>query len=571
MWSIALLLLLGQTGAPPVAPVKDLEAHVRTLASDKFEGRMTLQPGLDLAADYITRELRKNGVRPFHGRSYFHEYDITIGQRPTGASRLQFRQGTTVSQYKLGEDFAPLIGSSSREIVNSRVVDVGPGNAAAYEGKNVRNAVVVVDVTSDATNGAKAQIARDQGAVGVIFLYPEITGKTLPRLNRAQGIRPSLDIVALGVRGSKFWQNLVPGGDNTARATWAQRLRVTMSAGLEPNKGRAKNIVGVVPGSDPQLRNEYVIIGAHYDHLGFGEVGSRTGANLIHNGADDNASGTAGVLALAKHYARTKTNKRTILFQFYSGEEVGLVGSNAWAKDHPEVLERTTLMINMDMIGRVRENKIYLYGLSTATRLESIVNTIAPGGANIEAAPNVRSDSDQASFARRNVPVLVFFSGLHQEYHTENDKVDTINFEGMSTILEMAAAAIGEVDRLPKLAFNPEAQLGNTAGDRAIPGDPSSAPGGAQRRIRVGFIPDMSGGEGEGLAITGVSPRSPAEKAGFKAGDRILEFNAIKVTSLETLNAAMGTVKPGDKVKIVYLREGKRMEAELTVEERTGG
>jgi aminopeptidase YwaD len=548
MLQLALSLLLMPSvaaSAPSVTTAEVLRSHVEYLASPELEGRMTLAPGIERAAEFIAADFQKAGLEPGPNGTFFHEYEVTIGQRPGPGNRLQLGQQTL----ELRQDFLPLIGSSGTA-VRGNLVSVGAGAAEDYQGKSVKGSIAVVDLAkaTGGTNGARARTASEHGAVGIIFVYP---ADRLPVLNRGQGISANLNLAAVGVT-QQAWQN----AQNAATAE--------IQTQLEPNRGICRNVIGFLPGNDPELKNEYVIFGAHYDHLGYGEIGSRTGANLIHYGADDNASGTAGVMALARHFAARKDNKRTYIFQLYSGEEAGLLGSNAWARDHPEILKQTTLMINMDMIGRLRNDTLFLFGLSSAQPLEAIVEAADSTGLTLNKAQNVRADSDQASFARRNVPVLVLFTGLHDEYHTERDTPDTLNYAGIVKVLDFAASVARQVDQRPKLEWNPRAVMGNVPGDRAIP--PAEQTG--QRRIRVGFVPDMAA-EGPGARIGGTSPGSPAEKAGFREGDRITEFNGRKVSDLETLNAAMMTAKPGDKVKVVFLRDGREMTLELIVEERT--
>lgn len=331
--------------------------------------------------------------------------------------------------------------------------------------------------------------------------------------------------------------------------------------------GFAKDVIGLSPGTTPGT--EPIYIGAHYDHLGYGQTGSRSGNFVIHPGADDNASGTAGVIALAKYFMQ-HPHRRPIYFMCFSGEEEGLLGSEAWVKANPTKVRGMDAMINMDMIGRLREGKLYAFGLSSSEAWNELLNRAVVDGINLVRAQNVRGDSDQASFANARVPVLVFYTGLHQEYHTEKDTPDTINYPGEGKSLELVAKTIEAVDAAPRLQYNPQVILGLAQSDRDIDGNPGSAPGGQARKIRVGFIPDMAD-EGKGVLISGTTTGSPAEKAGFRAGDRILEFNGHAVEDLTGLNEAMKTAQPGDVVKIVFERGGKRLEATLTVEERKGG
>jgi aminopeptidase YwaD len=412
------------------------------------------------------------------------------------------------------------------------------------------------------STGGKAEIAQEKGAIGIIVVGPNGPGRAeLPNYSRGQGMSPSIEIAGAGIRRTLFKR--LTGMDYeetramTAPASVPLSLRARLKAELEPNKGMGRDVVGMLPGHDPKLKSEYIIVGAHYDHIGYGETGSMTGTDAIHPGADDNASGSAGVVALAQYFAKQKSNKRTIIFQLYQGEELGLLGSEAWAKNHPDALKKTSAMLNLDMIGRLRNGALEIYGSSTGKEWDSVINSVPRGDLQLQITPPSRPDSDHAAFAKREVPILFFFTGMHAEYHSEKDKFETLNTAGLSEVAGFVGGVLQAVDELPtKLTFQAPAVASRGGGDRA------NTQG---RRIRVGFIPDMTD-SGNGVLISGASPGSPAEKAGFKSGDRILEFNGHKLDGLEALAEAMVGPKPGDKIKVVFLRDGVEKTVEMVVE-----
>lgn len=580
--SHALLLLLALAQGPRF-DASEVARHVQFLASPALEGRMTPGPGLAKAADYLAAQFRSYGLKEGPNKGYRWNFEVAINQRPAKNNMLVFQRldGKSFS-FQLGKDFVPLFGSKDLSIVRGELVFVGYGaDEKDYETENeeaggerpfdVKDKVVLMFARTPSnlpqlSRSAKAELAREHGAAGVIFLGPSAPGRPqLPRTVRGQGLAGEGEMVGVGMSEGALATLIDVESMHTVAVRHESRVlpfTVRMVTETEPNKALVSNVVGYLPGRDPKLKDEFILIGAHYDHLGYGEIGSRSQTDAIHFGADDNASGAAGVLALAKHFASKKNNRRTLVFLLFSGEEEGLLGSEAWAKGHPNSLERAAAMINLDMIGRLRKGELFAFGVSSSDVWEGILDKIKVEGVEIKSAPQTRGDSDQASFARRNVPVLFFNTGLHDEYHTERDTADTIDTEGIVKTLVVVAQAIQAVDDLEtKPLFAKDAVLGNLPGDRDAER--------TQRAIRVGFIPDMVAG-GPGLRITGVSPGSPALKAGFKEGDRILEFNGVKVTDLESLQAAYLTAKAGDTVKIVFQRDNVRREQLVTVEGRGG-
>jgi len=244
-----------------------------------------------------------------------------------------------------------------------------------------------------------------------------------------------------------------------------------------PNAGKAKNVIAYLPGTDPVLRNEFIVIGGHFDHLGYGEIGSRTGMDMIHPGADDNGSGAAGVLAAAEWFSKHRINRRTIIFQGYSGEELGLRGSRGWVDANKDKLPNIAGMLNMDMIGTVRFNQTFVYGLTSSNDWLPLFSNVKVDGLKLLLCPNARGDSDQASFVAASVPALFFHTVLTDEYHTEKDTWDRVNYPGAADVVEAVLQTALQLDASPKkMAFNPNVERGNRPTDRRPPTGPMESP-----------------------------------------------------------------------------------------------
>ena len=315
-----------------------------------------------------------------------------------------------------------------------------------------------------------------------------------------------------------------------------------------PVELRSQNVAAMLPGTDPRLRSEYVIIGAHFDHLGRSTVGALDpdAGPVIRNGADDNASGTAAVLELARLFKDARP-RRSLIFLNFSGEEQGLLGSSYFADHSPVALDSVVAMVNFDMVGRLRNDRLIVYGVATATELPAILDSANGGRVRIAAQGDGYGPSDQTSFYAKNVPVLHFFTDLHDDYHKASDHVEKINAGGEATVVGIAGRVIRAIaDRPTRLTFV-----------RSAAPPPASA--GTGSNVYLGTIPDMAGGDVKGLRVTGVRAGSPADSGGLKAGDVVVELGGVPVVDLQTYSDALYAHKPGDEVRIVVLRDGKRV------------
>jgi peptidase M28-like protein/PDZ domain-containing protein len=319
-----------------------------------------------------------------------------------------------------------------------------------------------------------------------------------------------------------------------------------------------RNVVALVRGVDPTLRGQYVVIGAHFDHLGRSSFGALDPEkpNEIHNGADDNASGTAAVMDLAR-LLRQRPPKRSIVVVTFSGEELGLLGSQYFV-DHPPIpLDSVQAMVNFDMVGRLRDDKLIVYGVATATELSGIVAAanVAPAF-KINGVGDGFGPSDQSSFYGKNLPVLHFFTDVHDDYHKATDDPDKINIAGEGRVVAFAEGVIRTIaDRPGRLTFV-----------RAAAPATSSR---TTSQAYLGSIPDMGASETSGLKLSGVRAGSPADSAGLRVGDVIVEISGAPVKDLYSYSDALYAHQPGERITIVALRDGKRMTFQVTLGRRS--
>jgi hypothetical protein len=391
-------------------------------------------------------------------------------------------------------------------------------------------------------DSAAAYIARRYGLLGL-----ELVGDTSSRDCIPVG---SLESSLEKETGS---QVALKAGEGTACPApylqpFSARSVAAAHAGLDSALA-TQNVVALVPGTDPELKQQYVVIGAHYDHLGRSPFNSMDPAagNVIRPGADDNASGTAAVMELARLFAREPA-RRSVIFANFSGEELGLLGSQYFVEHPPVPLESIDAMLNFDMVGRMRENKLIVYGVATAAELSDIVDSanVAPK-LSVTALGDGYGPSDQSSFYAEGIPVLHFFTDLHTDYHRATDvasKIDVADEARVVNLAERIARAIADRPaRLTYVRSAPPRQMAQSAGNGAY----------------FGSVPDMSAADVVGVRLMGVTPGSPADKAGVRKGDVVVEFGGMEVKDLYQYTDALRAHKPGDEVTVVVERDGKRV------------
>jgi hypothetical protein len=332
---------------------------------------------------------------------------------------------------------------------------------------------------------------------------------------------------------------------------WTAELDFT----FETVKAEVSNVIGFIDGEGP-LANETIVIGAHYDHLGYGPFGSRRpNERAIHNGADDNATGTAAVMELARRFAeREEKPARRLVFIGFTAEERGTIGSNRYVEKPPFALEDTVAMLNFDMIGSLREDGLLLGGVGTGKEFASLVERICEDRELKVKTSGPLGGSDHLGFYRKGIPVLFFFTGITKLYHTPDDDFETINMEGAVQTIDFAEHML---DELAGMSDRPEfvksARTGQGRGRGAM--------------AYLGVVPDYGGGDGNGLRLTDVNADSPANKGGLKGGDVIIKFADIEVADIQDLATGLRKYKAGQQVDIVVRRDDAERTFNITLGE----
>ena len=339
---------------------------------------------------------------------------------------------------------------------------------------------------------------------------------------------------------------------------WFQEFTVSPDAPIARSSGlggaAARNVVGVLPGRDPAMRDEIVIVGAHYDHLGLGHFGALDTAGAIHNGADDNASGSSALIDIARQLSSAHP-ARTVVFIAFSGEEEGLLGSTYYVKNPVFPLATVYAMVNLDMVGRIKNDRLIVFGAGTAAEFPALLDSINLSSRfDLKASGDGWGPSDQASFYGAGKPVLHVFTDLHEDYHRATDDWEKIDADGLERVARFTAGVVDALaNRKEPLTFI----------DVPPPPPPmAAAPGGGGASL--GTIPDMTENPG-GVRLTGVRGGSPADKAGLKANDIIVGIGDMAVPDLQAMSDALRQHKPGDEVEVRYVRDGTEQKVMVTL------
>ncbi len=557
------------------------ERDVRVLASDRMEGRGLGTKGIARAADWIETQLRAT-TRPAFDGSYRQPFEVKTGVALAPGNRLA---GVAAA------DWTPL-GMSSSGPFRGEMAFVGYGISAPplqyddFAGLDLKGKVAVMLRYEPQERDEKSVFdgkrpsrwsamrykvlqARERGAAAVIFITGPLQdeGKEFLPVLKNDGPQSPAGIPVLQVKTSvaKQWGLDVAQFQKDVDADLKPRsrvlpLRIDGQIALKNTFARTANLAGIIPGRGA-LAREVVVLGAHYDHLGYGGEGSmRPNVRAIHNGADDNASGTVAVLLAARNIKEAMAeanNRRTLVVALFSAEEEGLGGSS-WFVDHsPVPLDRVVAMINLDMVGDLRNNELVALGVESAREWKGVLDSIAEQ-THLKVAE--RGDgygpSDQTSFYAKRIPVLHFFTGAHERYHTPDDKWNTLNYAGAARVVEYTADVVTTLlrgDTTPAYA--------RVAVAPAFEGD--SRGYGAY----LGTIPDyraMDASTG-GVLLADVRPGSPADLAGVRGGDRIVEMAGTRIENLYDMTYALQDHKPGETIDVVVIRNGeqKRLRATL--------
>jgi Zn-dependent M28 family amino/carboxypeptidase len=566
---------------------------VKYLASPELKGRATGSPELEKAAKYLADQYRQFGVKPADGKNYLQPFPVTTDAKLGTGNHFTFHENGRSITLQSTRDYVPISFSSTGKFAGT-VVFAGYGITAPeyryddYAGLDVKGKIVLVlrhepqendeksvfagkTLTSHAAFTNKAANAKMHGAAALIVVEDRINhpneAQELVKFGSTEGPKDAgIEIVQVKDAVVDAWfkdagksldqvETEIDKELKPESFAFPDTIRVDAQVDIEHEVKTVHNVVAYIPGTT----GEYVILGAHYDHLGMGGQYSLTpSVTAIHPGADDNASGTAGVIELARWYAKQPKQKRGILFLNFAGEELGLLGS-AYYVAHPELpLDKAVAMINMDMIGRIREGKVYVGGTATGSGLRPLLEGVAAKYPTLKidySEGPESSSSDHTSFITGSVPSLFFFSGLHSDYHKPSDTADKIDAPDAATLLGMVSEVADDLrdeagrPQFVKAAPNPH---GGSVGP--VTGSASSGYG-----PWFGSIPDF--GEGtKGVKFADVTAGSPAQKAGFKAGDVMVEFNGKKIDNLYDFTYALRAKQPGDKVLVKVIRDGKTIE-----------
>jgi hypothetical protein len=574
-----------------------LRDHVRYLASDELTGRGVDTPGIKLARDYIAREFGKYGLRPGGDNGgYLQEFDVVSGIAIEQPTRIEL--GEHQAPLRVAHDWNPL-GFSGSGKVAAEVVFAGYGITAKdygyddYAGIDVRGKIVLLlryepppksdkspfqklpRYSNHATLRAKANNARDHGALAMILVDLNHSGDEQKTLLSTQNSlsRGGNSLIAAQVRRSVIekWLDLQGVSLKTLKekidqeekpaSRYLPAAHATVQVHLAEVRQTTENVIGILPGSDPTLKDQNVVIGAHYDHVGLGYHGTRDSRTegQIHHGADDNASGVAVLLQLAEQLSRSPAKPaRTIVFAAFSAEELGLHGSRHYV-NQPSLSLSTQAMLNLDMVGRLREDRLTVFGTRSATELGGVVWEEARKlGLEVIESDRV-GRSDHMSFYNKKIPVLHFFTGSHPDYHRPGDTWEKLNIEGMAKVTEL----VGSITQTLANTREPMNFVSLPARPPGREDNKSSGYGGTY----LGSIPDFGGNE-TGVRLAGVSEGSPAASAGLQEGDVIIKFAEMKIQNLEDLTAALRSKKPGESVEIVILRNSQPLTVKATLRAR---
>ncbi len=617
--ALALIAGVAWSDGPYVSPSQArLKADVTFLADDAQQGRAPGTPGIEASADYIAASFKESGLKPAPGADgYFQPFTIRGGAKLEEPTSMAFKgpDGKTISFNK--GSFQPLALGTGANVADIPIVFAGYGISAKddskkldyddYAGIDVKGKAVLIIrrepqlddekspfggkvTTMYATFVHKATNAFQHGAAAVLLVNDKASLKSDldPLMGfTAAGDEENSPIPFVMIKRAEANQLMEAAGqpkldtiekdiDGDLKPRSRELKDWTLTAAIQIVRKTlvTKNVVGVLEGSGP-LAEETIVVGAHYDHLGTGGAdnpGSLAffGRTNIHNGADDNASGTSLVMELARRLGkRTDPLPRRIVFMTFSGEEKGLLGSRHYV-EHPLIpLDKTVMMINFDMVGRLNDkSEMTVMGTGSKPGLEGIVDALGSDAGfklkKVKGASDGFGGSDHESFYNKNVPILFPFTGLHADYHRPSDDSDKINYAGMARVADLGELILLDIARRPnRPVFTKSAEAAANPHGGAV--DPGRIGMGAY----LGTVPDY-GAEDKGVKLSAVREGSPAEKGGIKGGDVIIGFGGKPIATIYDYTDSLGRSKPGDQVEIVVKRDGKDVTLKITIGSKPG-
>lgn len=515
----------------------NLKTHITYLADDKLEGRRAGSNGEKLAREYISRQFRTNGLLPKGTDEYYQPFEINEGRQIGDSTSFTINDVTL----NTGTDYFPFLFSAEKGLQAApAIVLQEPEMPWFFDLKDVieeNKSNPHFDLAGYIKNNSKK--AYDRGATAVILFNTGAEDDKLAFDPKDKSEKLPIPVIYVSKGAAKKYLS-----DATAT------LNIKLNVDIDEKKRDGHNVIGYIDNGALTT----VILGAHFDHLGYGEDGNsmlRTGEKLIHNGADDNASGTAALIELARMLKASKAKNNNYLFIAFSGEELGLFGSKYFT-EHPTIdLKTTNYMINMDMVGRLNDSTktLAVGGYGTSPGWAAVIKARdkkLPFVIKIDSSGS--GPSDHTSFYRKDIPVLFFFTGQHKDYHRPGDDANKINYEGELKIINYINGVISTLNKQnQKLAFlkTREVQVGMSS-----------------FKVTMGIMPDYTYG-GTGVRADGVSDGRPASKAGLQAGDVIISLGDNLVTSVETYMQALNKFNKGDKTKVKYKRGNETKESEV--------
>ena len=570
---------------------KEIIGHITYLASDAMRGRASGSKEIIIAANYIKDEFKLFGLKPLFKNSFFQEYSFISDVKASKNNALSFNIKGKEMKLKYEKDFiaAPFSGTSKSK---AKLVFAGYGISAPklnyddYKDLDVKGKIVIVmrnnpeydnphsEFDKFSSLRLKATLAKEKGAAGIIFVngyLPKDSSDDLIKFkyDRADGVKDFSVVHAkrnfidkiCEAENLNFAQHQKMMKDSNSEGSFRKtasfqftKSSAQLTTEIKEVEAKTLNVCGYLEGTDPKLKDEYLVIGAHYDHLGMGGDGSlyKGKDEQIHNGADDNASGTSGVLELAEKFASIKNQlKRSIIFVTFSGEELGLLGSNYFVNHPPVPVVKMVTMLNLDMVGRLNaENTLTVYGTGTSSKWKDLLNEKNSTSFKLAFNDEGFGPSDQSSFYGKSIPVLFFFTGVHSDYHRPTDDANLINSNGEEKVLNYVF------------------DVANTIANQSEKPDYINVPRKDQSsggwKVYVGTVPDYSSNS-EGFKLSGVSPGSPAEKAGLKANDIMLKFGDKKIENIYDYVYALQDHVPGDVVEVQVKRNNELVTVKVTL------
>ncbi len=560
----------------PEITLEDMKADIEYLASDSLKGRKPGEAGDLLAAAYIRTKFKNAGLELLYDEG-FQKFNLVSSAELGANNALRVND----VEFEVEKDFLPYAFSANASVA-AQVVFAGFGIEVNrdslvwndFHGIDVEGKWMLVlqgDPDLDNPNSpyiefsgerAKGLTAADKNAAGLLL----VAGSTFSANDELSSLffdknSSRFSIPVLQITREVANQILKNSGqtiDDLEKGLLEQKINanfldvdVELRARVEVNlkETTTQNVVGLLPGTDEKLKNEYVVLGAHYDHLGMGGPGSGSrvaDSSAVHNGADDNASGVSSLIQLAEKLADEKANKRSVLFVAFGAEEMGLVGSKAFVNTAPVETSKMVTMFNFDMVGRLdsASKALSIGGTKTAKESEALLNEYNPGFQLAFSGEGV-GPSDHASFYLQNIPVFLISTGAHGDYHTPDDDAAFINFEGAQMVAQYAYNLVNDiVNREEKLSFQ-EA------------GEKFQRSRGGRFKVTLGIMPDFAGLEKRGMRIDGVTQGKPAFRGGMQKGDIITAINGKSVANIYDYMGRLKTLEAGETITVDVLRNEK--------------